>query len=96
MSSWVTRRLRRSAGHRADAEGLLFRGLRLRLTLWYGGVLAASLLLAGIGLYLVLQYLLMQPITNDFSRQIDLIAQQWIRDPGRACAATGRPASFRG
>ncbi len=94
MSSWVTRRLRRSTstGHRADAEGRLFRGLRLRLTLWYSGVLAASLLLAGIGLYLVLQYLLMQPITNDFSRQIDLIAQQWIRDPARACAApAGQP-----
>ena len=34
----------------------LFRGLRLKLTLWYSGVLAISLIVVGVVLYLTLQH----------------------------------------
>jgi signal transduction histidine kinase len=94
VSSWLAQRLHRSitTERRAEAERRLFHGLRLRLTLWYSGVLAASLILAGIGLYLILQYLLLQPITDDVSHQINLISLQWMRDPVRACASPpGQP-----
>ncbi len=94
VTGWLTQRLHRSHGteRRAEAETRLFRGLRLRLTLWYSGVLAASLILAGVGLYLVLQYLLLQPISSDVSHQINLIAEQWVRNPEHACSAQpGQP-----
>ncbi len=96
MAGWLTQRLHRShsAERRAEAEARLFRGLRLRLTLWYSGVLAASLILAGVGLYLILQYLLLQPITSDTSHQINLIAEQWMRNPEHACSSPPNQPRF--
>ena len=96
LADWLTQRLPGSRGteRRADAEARLFRGLRLRLTLWYSGVLAASLLLAGIGLYLILQYQLMQPISSDVSHQINLIAEQWMRSPEHACSSAPNQPRF--
>ncbi|MGA7668931.1 MAG: ATP-binding protein [Nitrolancea sp.] len=94
VTGWLGQLTHRARGNerRAEAEARLFRGLRLRLTLWYSGVLAASLILAGVGLYLILQYLLLQPITNDVSHQINLIAEQWVRNPERACSSPpGQP-----
>jgi hypothetical protein len=82
---WEPRRRRRQP----EAGDLLFHGLRLRLTLWYSGVLAASLLLAGFGLYLVLQHLLLQPITDQVSEQIDSIEMQWLHDPLHVCGSPG-------
>lgn len=94
VTGWLGRRFHRPVAgtQRVEADGQLFWGLRLRLTLWYSGVLAVSLILAGIGLYLVLQYLLLQPISNDVSQQINQIAQQWERDPSRGCTSPpGQP-----
>ncbi len=87
LTGWMhrTRGVTQSGERRSAAEARLFHGLRLRLTLWYSGVLAASLILAGIVLYLTLQHLLLQPISSDVSHQITLIAQQWRREPARAC-----------
>jgi len=84
---WLSHRIAQSRARPGPpaASDRLFHGLRLRLTLWYGGVLAASLLLAGIGLYLVLQHLLLQPISDDVSNQIDQVRAAWLRDPNRAC-----------
>ncbi len=96
VASWLAGRFGRSSANerRADAETRLFHGLRLRLTLWYSGVLAASLILAGIGLYLVLQHLLLQPITDQVSHQMDGIALQWVRDPARACVSPSNTPRF--
>ncbi len=49
LQAWRRRVLGADGGH--DAAGGLFRGIRRRLTLWYAGVLAAVLLLAGIIIY---------------------------------------------
>src|SRR5260370_1654523 len=43
----------------------LFQGLRIRLTLWYCGVLGAALVLFGGSLYLWTQYFLLPPIASD-------------------------------
>ena len=91
VGSWLTRGKWQPRTRRPASGDLLFHGLRLRLTLWYSGVLAASLLLAGIGLYLVLQYLLLQPITDQVSAQIDSIEMQWMRDSTHACSSPGGP-----
>jgi signal transduction histidine kinase len=91
VGSWLTRGKWQPRTRRPASGDLLFRGLRLRLTLWYSGVLAASLLLAGIGLYLVLQHQLLQPITDQVSGQIDSIEMQWGHDPAHACSSPGGP-----
>jgi signal transduction histidine kinase len=88
---WLTRGKWQPRTRRPASGDLLFHGLRLRLTLWYSGVLTASLLLAGIGLYLVLQHLLLQPITDQVSGQIDSIEMQWVHDPTHACGGPGGP-----
>ena len=43
----------------------LFQGLRVRLTLWYCGVLGAALILFGVALYFGTQHFLLQPVEDD-------------------------------
>src|SRR5712691_11749232 len=43
----------------------LFQGLRLRLTLWYCGVLGAALILFGVALYFGTQHFLITPVADD-------------------------------
>jgi len=45
--------------------------LRLRLTLWYSGILAVTLLLFGIGLYFFLNYFLYNDVRSDLKREAE-------------------------
>ena len=55
----------------------LFQGLRVRLTLWYCGVLAAALILFGVALYLGTQYLLITPVATDAQAHANVHEQEW-------------------
>ena len=46
-----------------EAGAALFQGLRIRLTLWYCGVLGAALVLFGVALLLIAVYVLLWEIT---------------------------------
>ncbi len=48
-----------------EAGASLFQGLRIRLTLWYCGVLGAALVLFSVALYFGAQYFLLNPIQSD-------------------------------
>ncbi|MDP9372419.1 MAG: hypothetical protein M3Q65_08210, partial [Chloroflexota bacterium] len=61
----TTRRPSLVARRSTEPGAALFGRLRLNLTLWYSGVLAAALLLGGGAVYFGLQQLLMRPIETD-------------------------------
>ncbi len=65
------------ANERATPGGRLFSRLRLQLTLWYCGVLAGVLVLAGVALSLGLQQLLMRPVENEMSAQANNLRREW-------------------
>jgi signal transduction histidine kinase len=48
----------------AEPSATLFRRIRIQLTLWYTGVLAAALLILGIALYLGVSHALLSPIDD--------------------------------
>lgn len=52
---------RRIGHHSQEAGATLFWGLRIRLTLWYCGVLGAALILFSIAIYFGAQYFFLQP-----------------------------------
>lgn len=86
---------RRWRAERRDPATALFRGLRLRLTLWYSGVLTVSLLLAGIGLYFGVERLVLRPITQDVNRQVAQMARDWAREGHPPCPLPGSARSAR-
>ncbi len=55
----------------------LFRGIRIRLTLWYCGVLGAALILFGVTLYFGSQYFLLNPIQTDTQGHAHAHHDQW-------------------
>ncbi|HZU70236.1 MAG TPA: ATP-binding protein [Ktedonobacteraceae bacterium] len=58
--------LRRSGSPFSREPGaILFRGLRINLTLWYCGVLAAALILFSVAVYISAQQFLLNPIESD-------------------------------
>jgi signal transduction histidine kinase len=63
--------------HTPESGAALFRGLRVRLTLWYCGVLGAALVLFGVALYLGTQYALMQPVQDATKNHAEMHAHQW-------------------
>jgi signal transduction histidine kinase len=73
-----------------EAGGALFRGLRLRLTLWYCGVLGTALVLFSIALYLGAQYFLLQPIEEVARQDAAMHATEWQN--GRLDHACSSPA----
>lgn len=75
---------------KAEPGAKLFKRLRVQLTFWYCGVLAAALLLFSIALYLGAQYLLFNPIQDQLTHQADIIQHAWQRNPDMICTA---PAS---
>ena len=69
--------LRRGKGrHSREAGAALFQGLRIRLTLWYCGVLGAALVLFGVILYFGAQYFLINPIQTDAQQHADAHVSQ--------------------
>jgi signal transduction histidine kinase len=78
-----------------EAGAALFQGLRIRLTLWYCGVLGAALVLFGIALYFGTQYFLLQPIENDATAHAQVHAGDWFTGAfDRACPLTGPQGQY--
>src|SRR5947209_3607673 len=70
-----------------EAGAALFQGLRIRLTLWYCGVLGAALVLFGIGLYFGVQHFLLAPVDADAYFHAKAHVGQWLSfSPDHACS----------
>lgn len=74
-------------GRSAEPGAAMFARVRLRLTLWYTGVLAAALLLFSIGLYIGVQYLLYQPVRNDLAARTGGFSDAWQHFNGPSCTS---------
>jgi signal transduction histidine kinase len=82
-------------GHYSQEPGAaLFQGLRIRLTLWYCGVLGAALVLFSVILYAGAYYFLITPVENDAAMHAQAQAEQWLRD--RLCPSFGPPSPGMG
>ncbi len=82
---WSLRSLRQR--HRSEPGAQLFQGIRIRLTLWYCGVLGAALVLFGIGLYFGVQHFLLAGVDTDASMHAQAHVGQWLSSsPDRACS----------
>ena len=69
---------RRQSHYSQEPEAALFHGLRIRLTLWYCGVLGAALVLFSVALYLGAQYFLFTPIETDAAIHAHAHVAQWL------------------
>jgi signal transduction histidine kinase len=63
----------------------VFQKLRIRLTLWYCGVLGAALVLFGVILYIGVQSFLLTPTENDAAAHAQAHAQQLLLNQANAC-----------
>jgi signal transduction histidine kinase len=71
----------------------LFNRLRMRLTLWYGGVFAVALMVCGSVLYFGLQDLTLSPISESMRSMVEFQAREWVRTPAHICGQPGgRPS----
>ncbi len=85
-----------------EPDAALFSGLRVRLTLWYCGVLGIALVLFGVILYLSVQYFLLTSVEGDTHRLAVGRARLFTEavtssDPGaffHACSSFGPQESF--
>ena len=78
-----------------EAGAALFQGLRIRLTLWYCGVLGAALVLFGVALYFGTQYFLLRPIESDAAAHAQVHMNEWLSGAiDRACPSFGFPGQF--
>src|SRR5437868_1202161 len=75
---------------RSEPGAQLFEGLRIRLTLWYCGVLGAALVLFGIGIYFGAQYFLLHPLQAQAASHAQMRVGEWLADsPDHACSSFG-------
>ncbi|HXZ04997.1 MAG TPA: ATP-binding protein [Ktedonobacteraceae bacterium] len=80
-----------------EAGAAMFQGLRIRLTLWYCGVLAVALILFGVALYFGTQYFLLMPIASDAAGHALMHQNEWYTDStSQACPALGQLIPFGG
>ncbi|HEX6109363.1 MAG TPA: ATP-binding protein [Ktedonobacteraceae bacterium] len=81
--------LHRRKSHLSREPGAaLFQGLRIRLTLWYCGVLGAALVLFSVALYVGVQYFLLTPVEADTAGHAHAHVEQWLTFlPDRACSS---------
>jgi signal transduction histidine kinase len=89
-ASWLP--WRRGAARTPEPGAALFRGLRLRLTLWYSGVLVLALLACGLVLYFGLRDLTLSPVRTSMESLARFGTQEWLRNPPKIC---GEPGSGR-
>ena len=81
--------------HSQEAGAAMFQGLRIRLTLWYCGVLGVALILFGVALYFGTQYFLLTPIESDAAMHAQVHQNEWFTDSaGRACPSLGQQGQF--
>jgi signal transduction histidine kinase len=86
---------RRWHQHASEPGGALFQGLRIRLTLWYCGVLGAALVLFSVALYFGAQYFLLAPVEADTAMHAHAHVDQWLMfSPDRACLSFVPPGQF--
>ena len=78
----------RKGRHAKEAGAALFQGLRIRLTLWYCGVLGAVLLLFGIILYFGAQFFLINPIMDSARQHTDAHVSQLTSPFGNNACST--------
>ncbi len=72
---WPFQRGRRRRSREPGAA--LFQGLRVRLTLWYCGVLSVALVLFCVILYTVAQYVFLSPLENGVAGDAGRHANEW-------------------
>src|SRR5205807_8474239 len=85
---WFLHRVKGRFSHEAGAA--LFQGLRIRLTLWYCGVLGAALILFGVALYFGTQYYLLYPVASDAAAHAQVHEYEWLMGAvDRACPSFG-------
>jgi signal transduction histidine kinase len=73
----------------------MFQGLRIRLTLWYCGVLGVALVLFGVALYFGTQYFLLSPIASDAARHAIVHQNEWyVNSAAQACPALAQQGQF--
>ena len=94
-STWWPLHLGRGRLSREPGAGL-FQGLRIRLTLWYCGVLGAALVLFGVALYLGTQYFLLNPIEDDTAMHARAHVEMWLTHSPGACPLSASPGQFGG
>lgn len=88
ISAWGSRfRSRNNAPQ--GAEAALFQGIRVRLTLWYCGILCAALILFGVALYVGARITLFDPIESDTALQAHNHLQQVETNDPHACPLMG-------
>ncbi len=81
--------LRRREGRLSREPGAaMFHGLRVRLTLWYCGVLGAALVLFGVFLYVGVRYLLLSPVQDYLTTHAQFHTTQLLVSPYDACSST--------
>ena len=79
-----------------EAGAALFQGLRIRLTLWYCGVLGAALVLFSVVLYFGAEYFLINPIKDNAARHADAHVGQLLTSPfpANACSTFNTRGPF--
>ena len=78
-----------------EAGAAMFQGLRIRLTLWYCGVLGVALVLFGVALYFGTQYFLLTPIASDATMHALVHQNEWYTNSAsQACPALGQQGQF--
>jgi signal transduction histidine kinase len=92
--AWLS--LHRRGGRTSKEPGAaLFQGLRIRLTLWYCGVLGTALVLFSVALYFSVQHFLLTPVGADAAMHAYGHVGQWLRiSPEHACSPFIPPNRF--
>jgi signal transduction histidine kinase len=76
----------------SDPSAAMFAGIRRRLTLWYSGVLAAILLLAGVLLFVGVRAALLNPVTGYLTDSAQQISAAWQTPPPDAQPGSHAPS----
>ncbi|HEY7780458.1 MAG TPA: ATP-binding protein [Ktedonobacterales bacterium] len=73
----LARRTANPGAGRSDPSERLFAGIRMRLILWYSGVLAVILVLAGLLLYVGMREVLLHPVGDLLNTGSTRLARDW-------------------
>ncbi len=98
LRSQVWSKVHRDKSHLSQEAGAaMFQGLRIRLTLWYCGVLGVALVFFGVALYFGTQYFLLSPIASDAAIHALVHQNEWYTNSAsQACPALGQQGQFGG
>jgi len=92
MRTFKTWLFQRWGGQQTQESGAaLFRGLRIRLTLWYCGVLCAALIIFGVSLYFGTQIALFKPVQDDTQAHALMLAHQFQGNNNSDHGANNQP-----